>query len=262
MPLRLDMVRLRSSDPVASHSFYRQAFALNDANATDAADTPLNIHGKGQLHIVPGEGIPPASPAFDGYVLGAILQQPTDVDQLLGAAHQQGARMIKPAKKQFFGDYSASFHAPQGAIWKVSAATKKNSATGQASPKPNELLVLLGVEQPQQTATFYQQLGMLTRHDYGDKFIDFQLTERGFRLGLLPRKGLAKDVGVNDEGKGHDGALTLCHHATSREALQALLDAARAAGAGNVLEPHQQDGQWNAGFSDPAGYGWKLTSPV
>ncbi len=103
MPLRLDMVRLRSSDPVASHSFYRQAFALNDANATDAADTPLNIHGKGQLHIVPGEETPPASPTFDGYVLGAILQQPTDVDQLLGAAHQQGARMIKPAKKQFFG---------------------------------------------------------------------------------------------------------------------------------------------------------------
>lgn len=95
MPLRLDMVRLRSSDPVASHSFYRQAFALNDANATDAADTPLNIHGRGQLHIVPGEETPPASPAFDGYVFGAILQQPTDVDQLLGAAHQQGARMIK-----------------------------------------------------------------------------------------------------------------------------------------------------------------------
>ncbi|WP_054820753.1 hypothetical protein [Arthrobacter sp. JCM 19049] len=47
---------------------------------------------------------------------------------------------------------------------------------------------------------------MLTRHDYGDKFIDFQLTEGGFRLGLLPRKGLAKDVGANDEGKGHDGA--------------------------------------------------------
>lgn len=95
MPLRLDMVRLRSSDPVASHSFYRQAFALNDANATDAVDTPLNIHGRGQLHIVPGEETPPASPAFDGYGFGAILQQPADVDQLLGAAHQQGARMIK-----------------------------------------------------------------------------------------------------------------------------------------------------------------------
>ncbi|MDN5913904.1 MAG: VOC family protein [Pseudonocardia sp.] len=262
MALSLDIITLGAPDPEAASAFYTSVFA-----PTTTGDD-LDLHDTGRLALrqvgeLAGEaGTDPATSGFRGYVLSAIVERPDEVEALLEIATANGATVVRPAKKKFFGEFTAVYRAPDGALWKLAAATKKNAAPARAPIKPTETAIYLGVARPTTSKTFYGALGMSVDRDYGDRFIDFTITPGVCRLGLLPRKGLAKDAGVDENGDGFS-AVVLTHTAASRDDLDTLLKAADTAG-GRITVPatHTGDGDRVGHFTDPDGFHWMITAPA
>lgn len=125
-------------------------------------------------------------------------------------------------------------------------------------PKPTETIAILGVDTPQALRDFYTAPGMPADRDYGNKFIDFQLTPGLCRIGLMTRKSLANDAGVDAEGAGFPGGV-FHHHVETREEVNALLAAVERAG-GKIIEVAGEAGEGTGAghFADPAGYLWKV----
>lgn len=266
MPLSIDIVTLGAPQVEAARAFYTSAFS---ATATqDHHLAGLDLHGTGQLALHQIDalatecGTKPATSGFRGYVLASIVNQPAEVKALLDAATANGATVIKPAKKQLFGEFTAVYQAPDGAVWKLAAASKKDTDPVPDPPKPTETAIYLGVANPKASKAFYKTLGMSVNHDYGDKFIDFTIADGKCRLGLLPRKALAKDAGVNEHGDGFT-ALMLTHTVASHDNVDALLAAAIRAGGRVTTAAVQTDrGDYAGQFTDPDGYHWRITTPT
>ncbi|RSN67576.1 VOC family protein [Actinomadura sp. WAC 06369] len=261
MALSIDIITLGVPEVEAAQGFYASAFSCPAPGEGPAAG--LDLHGTGRLAFQPLEamagdtGADPAASGFRGYVLSSIVQRPAEVRALLDAAAARGATVVKPAKKALFGEFTAAYQAPDGAVWKLAAATKKDTAPVPDPPEPTETAVYLGVAKPKASKTFYEKLGMKAEHDYGDKFIDFAVAGGACRLGLLTRKALAGDVGIDQHGDGFSG-LVLTHTVASPGEVDALLDAARSAGA-QVTAPTDQ-GEYAGHFTDPDGHHWKITA--
>ena len=250
MQLALDTITLGVPDAEAAYAFY----------------TAADVHGTGHLTFEPVDelarevGSSPTTTGFRGYVLSSIFSGPSEVEALLAAASDGGAAVIKPAKKQFFGEFAASYRAPDGTVWKLAAASKKDLSPVPDPPVPVETAIYLGVAAPKASKMFYEALGMQADHDYGNKFVDFVVADGASRLGLLPRDGLAKDVGVEAHGDGFTAAV-LTHSVASREEVDALVAAAVSAGGqGSASANLTEQGAYAGYFSDPDGYHWKVTS--
>ncbi|MFJ2521387.1 VOC family protein [Cellulosimicrobium cellulans] len=265
MGLSLDLITLGAADPVAVRRFYTQTFSLPSTGSQPAE--PVDLHGTGRLAVAPVDslatdlGVPASTTGFRGYVLSTIVDQPRDVETLLEVARANEATTVKPAKKQLFGEFTAVYRAPDGALWKIAAAGKKNGSAAASPVRPVESALYLGVASPKASRSFYESLGMLTDRDYGEKFIDFTVGVGASRLGLLPRKALAKDAGVADDGDGFR-AIELTHLAASDHDLETTLAAARNSGAQVTQETSaDSSGAIVARFADPDGYRWRLVAP-
>jgi hypothetical protein len=123
--------------------------------------------------------------------------------------------------------------------------------------KPRISLITLGVRDLERSRRFYQDgLGLPRRDENADGVVFLQL--QGIVLALWPREELANDAGVADDGSGFAG-ISLAHNLDSKQAVDALLDEAVAAGA-SLVKP-AQDVFWGgyAGyFADPDGYLWEI----
>ncbi len=268
MALSLDLIDIGAPRVEAAHAFYSSAFSAVTEDGVD----DLDLHGSGRLavHRVDAPTAEPDVsedvPGFHGCVLSAIVGQPAEVRALLDAATAQGAAVVKPPKKQLFGEYTAVYRAPDGALWKLAASTKKDKGQVPSPPKPTETAVYLGVAEPKTSREFYEALGMSVRHDYGSTFVDFTTTDTGTsRLGLLTRKALAKDIGVEDTGVDGQGdgfpALVLTHTATSPQDVDTLLAAVEPAGGRITAGAARTDrGDYAGGFTDPDGFRWRVTA--
>ncbi|WP_214367041.1 VOC family protein [Pseudonocardia sp. H11422] len=261
MALTLDTITLGASDPQAARAFYTSAFSAG----TIGEDVDLHDTGRLALRRL-GEladevGADPASSGFRGHVLSAIVEGPAEVEGLLRAATANGAATVRPAKKKLFGEFTAVYRAPDGALWKLAAASKKNPGPVATPIKPTETAIYLGVAAPKASKAFYEALGMRVDRDYGDTFVDFTITRGVCRLGLLPRRSLAKDAGVDPDGDGFAGVV-LTHAAGSRDHLDSILKAADAAG-GTVTAgaTRTDDGLHVASFADSDGFHWRITAP-
>ncbi|MFW2542187.1 VOC family protein [Primorskyibacter sp. 2E107] len=116
-------------------------------------------------------------------------------------------------------------------------------------------LITLGVSDMDASAAFYEALGW-TRVDTPDGVIAFDLI--GQALGLYPLDKLAQDMGLAPGDLG-TGAATLSHNLSSREAVDALTDRARAAGATILRPPHEVFwGGYIAYLKDPDGHVWEF----
>ncbi|WP_433697507.1 VOC family protein [Nocardiopsis sp. CA-288880] len=265
MTLSPDIITVGVPDVAAARAFYASAFATT---ADNDRDTALDLHGSGRLalqqidELAAACGAEPATSGFRGCVLSSIVQRPAEVRALLAAATAGGATVVKPARKEFFGEFAAVHRAPDGALWKLAAASKKDTGPVPAVPRPIETAVFLGVARPKASKVFYEALGMAADHDYGDKFVDFAVSAGACRLGLLPRRALAGDAGVDGQGEGFS-ALALTHTAGSREEVDTLLAEADSAG-GRVTAPAvPTDGGGYVGrFTDPDGHHWRVTARV
>ncbi|ABP54662.1 VOC family protein [Salinispora tropica] len=260
-----DTITLGATDAQAAHVFYRSVFSPTAVSHQDER-VELDLHGVARLAVCPVEELAaqahagPAAPNYRGYVLSYIVNQPDEVRSILDAAARQGASVLKPAKKAMFAGFSGAFQAPDGAVWKLTSAKAKATGPAQETPVPNEVGVLLGVAATKSAKSFYAALGMVVDRDYGSKYIDFQPSPAGCRLGLMDGKVLAKDVGTKEDSADFRAA-AFERMVPSPDEVDSLLSAVAAAG-GRVVAPAAKSGSgvYAGYFTDPDGFLWKVTS--
>ncbi len=95
-------------------------------------------------------------------------------------------------------------------------------------------LITLGVDDLNAAAAFYAALGWQKVEDGAPGIVAFDLY--GASLGLYPRADLARDMG-RELPRG-SGSMTLSHNVREKDDIDAVIEAARAAGATILKEPH------------------------
>ncbi|MGW3295911.1 VOC family protein [Streptomyces xiamenensis] len=264
MTLSLDTMGLGVPVVKDARAFYTAAFA---ATAEDRGrQVSLDLHGTGHLALY-GSGAlaaeahtdPAPADGFRGYLMTFVVRWPTEVKNVLLAAVEAGAEVLKPAKKSLFGAFSAVYRAPDGAIWKVAAPNGKDKGQVSRPAVPTETAALLGVSDMAAARSFYQALGMTTDKNY-KHYADFHPGPGACRLGLMPRSTLAKDVGVQESGGDGFRAAVLHRGAGSRAEVESTLETAAGAG-GRIAVAARETGEGYTGhFADPDGFLWKVTA--
>lgn len=115
-------------------------------------------------------------------------------------------------------------------------------------------LITLGVDDLERARAFYAALGW-TAAEAPEGVVAFDLW--GATLALYPRADLARDMG-RDVPRG-SGAVTLACNVRELHEVAEVVEAARAAGAAILREPH--DVFWGghiAYFADPDGHVWEV----
>lgn len=121
--------------------------------------------------------------------------------------------------------------------------------------EPRISLVTLGVADLERAHDFYAALGWRAHTGPEAGVVFFQAG--GMVLGLWSRANLAEDTRVEDSGGW--GGITLAHNVGSPEAVDALLEEARAAGATIAREGAATEwGGYSGLFHDPDGHGWEV----
>ncbi|RSN62149.1 glyoxalase [Actinomadura sp. WAC 06369] len=136
---------------------------------------------------------------FRGFALSLVASQPGNVDALVAAAVDAGATVLKPAAKSFWG-YGGVIQAPDGTICKIASSKKKDSAP--AAPEIDQVALLLGVADVKASKRFYVARGLAVGKSFGGKYAEFDTPSSAVTLALYPRRALAKDTGVGQEGSG------------------------------------------------------------
>ncbi|WP_424528622.1 glyoxalase [Sphaerisporangium viridialbum] len=171
-------ITLEVPDPTAADAFYK-AFGLDPYVNVRASDAPTT--------------------GFRGFALSLVVSQPGNVDAFIGAALDAGATTLRPATKGFWG-YGGVVRAPDGTICKV--ATSKKKDTGPAARHIDQVALLLGVADVKASKRFYVDRGLAVAKSFGGKYVEFDTPSSAVTLALYPRRALAKDTGVSQEGTG------------------------------------------------------------
>ncbi|WP_405143691.1 glyoxalase [Sphaerisporangium sp. NBC_01403] len=171
-------ITLEVPDPTAADDFYK-AFGLDPYMNVRASDAPTT--------------------GFRGFALSLVVSQPGNVDAFIGAALDAGATTLRPATKGFWG-YGGVVRAPDGTICKV--ATSKKKDTGPAARHIDQVALLLGVADVKASKRFYVDRGLAVAKSFGGKYVEFDTPSSAVTLALYPRRALAKDTGVSQEGTG------------------------------------------------------------
>lgn len=139
---------------------------------------------------------------------------------------------------------------------------------------PRLSVLTLGVDDLERAVAFYRDgLGWPTEGIVGTGFehgaVAFFDLEGGMKLALFPRTSLARDMGVADSGQAPSPdasrgpvpctRFSLGHNVRSREEVDGVMDAARAAGA-TILKAAQDTfwGGYAGYFLDPDGHVWEV----
>lgn len=129
--------------------------------------------------------------------------------------------------------------------------------------KPRITVLTLGVDDLERSLAFYRDgLGLPTEGIVGTEFehgaVAFFQLQAGLRLALWPRRDIAHDAGV-PRSEPCPTELTLGHNVGSRAEVDAVMEQARAAGAGIVKEAGDTFWGGYAGyFQDPDGHLWEV----
>jgi hypothetical protein len=117
-------------------------------------------------------------------------------------------------------------------------------------------IVTLGVSDLKKSSEFYQRLGWRPSAASNEEIVFFQAG--GAALALYSRAALAKDANLAAEGQGF-GGITIAYNARNEEEVDAVLDAAEAAGA-RILKPARKAfwGGYSGYFSDPDNFVWEV----
>jgi hypothetical protein len=117
-------------------------------------------------------------------------------------------------------------------------------------------LITLGVTDLDRSRNFYESLGWQRSMPQTEGVVFFQAG--AMVLSLFPRDKLAKDANLSPDGSGFNG-ISLAYNARTRAEVDAVLDAAVAAGA-TLRKPAQEAfwGGYSGYFSDPDGFLWEV----
>lgn len=128
--------------------------------------------------------------------------------------------------------------------------------------RPRITVITLGVDDLERAVAFYRDgLGLATTGIVGTEFehgaVAFFDLQPGLRLALWPRASIAHDAGM-ELSPSAPTELTLGHNVASREAVDAVMASAAAAGARIVKPAHDTFWGGYAGyFQDPDGHLWE-----
>ena len=175
----IDSIAIEVPDPTAAQRFYADAFDLGDRIGLRIAQAPTS--------------------GFRGFTLSLTVSQPANVDNIVDAALDAGASVLKPVAKSFWG-YGGVLKAPDGTIWKVATSAKKD--TGPAGRQVEDVVLLLGVEDVLASKRFYAEHGLAVAKSFGRKYVQFATEGSPVTFALYGRRALAKDAGVAPEGSG------------------------------------------------------------
>lgn len=176
----IESVTLEVSDPTAAERFYADAFGLGQQVCLRVSEAPTS--------------------GFRGFTLNLGVSQPATVNGFVHTALDAGATLLKPPTKQFWGGYSGVVQAPDGTIWKIATASKKD--TGPATRQIDGIALLLGVADVAASKRFYVDRGFAVEKSYGSRFVSFTAPPGAIELVLYRRQGAAKDAGVSPDGTG------------------------------------------------------------
>jgi len=116
-------------------------------------------------------------------------------------------------------------------------------------------VVTLGVSDLERARGFYEALGWTSGSEPGSDVVFFQAG--GMIISLWSRSSLAADSGVADRGGW--GGVTLAHNVGSPEEVDAILTAARVAGATIARDAGRTFwGGYSGVFVDPDGHPWEI----
>ncbi len=122
--------------------------------------------------------------------------------------------------------------------------------------EPRISFVTLGVGDLERAIRFYRDTLGLPKLPSPPSIAFFELGK--LWLALYPRKDLAADAGVAQEGSGFKG-IALAHNVRSPAEVDALLAHAAGGGGKIVRKGHQADwGGYSGYFSDPDGFLWEV----
>ncbi|MER5738284.1 VOC family protein [Streptomyces sp. NPDC002262] len=176
----LTQITLEVTDPAAAEGFY------------GASGLGAHVRLRAAAADVPSEG-------FRGFAVSLTVPSPADVRALVDAAAAAGATVLKAAAKSFWG-YGGVVRAPDGTVWKFASSEKKEK--GPATGRVERVVLLLGTTDMTATKEFYVAHGLTVARSFGRKYVEFAGAEGSVTLALYPRRALAKDVGVPDDGSG------------------------------------------------------------
>ena len=121
--------------------------------------------------------------------------------------------------------------------------------------KQSVSLITLGVSDYERAKAFYEALGWSTTLEIEETAF-FQAN--GVVLVLWAREKLAKDSGIADDGARWSG-ITLAHNVASRQAVDDVIEQARANGGTIAREPSETFYGGYAGiFRDVDGHAWEI----
>jgi len=117
-------------------------------------------------------------------------------------------------------------------------------------------IITLGVADLERSRAFYERLGWRRAMAQSDGIVFFQAG--GMAVALYPRDALAKDANIASDGHGFSG-VTLAYNTRARAEVDAILEAAAAAGA-RIVKPAEEAfwGGYSGYFSDPDGFLWEV----
>jgi predicted lactoylglutathione lyase len=185
----LEYVTLEVDDLAAADRFYTAAFGLGPWVRLRASEAPTS--------------------GFRAFTLSLVMPQPAVVDAVFRDALDAGATSLKPATKQLWGGYSGVVQAPDGTIWKLASAAKKN--TGPITREIDEIVLLLGVADFVASKRFYVDHGLEVTKSVARAYVEFAAPPKHVKLGLYKRRALAKDAGLPPEGSGSHRLLIASH---------------------------------------------------
>jgi catechol 2,3-dioxygenase-like lactoylglutathione lyase family enzyme len=175
----IDHVTLEVTDPEAADVFHTAFLGPHDWLRVRASDAP--------------------AVGFRGFTLSLVVPVPADVDKLVAAAVAAGGKALKPAAKSLWG-YGGVVRDPDGVIWTVASATKKDA--GPATGRIDDVVLQLGVTDVGASKRFHVGRGLEVTRSYGRRYAEFAPPGSPVKLALLKRRALAKAAGVDPEGSG------------------------------------------------------------
>jgi uncharacterized protein len=123
MEPRLSLVTLGVANITRARSFY-QAMGFVASNPTNESVTFFPAGGVvlalfGRRDLAEDATVADGASGFSGVALAHNVRSDAEVEQVLAEAAAAGGRIVKPAKRAFWGGYSGYFADPDGHLWEV-----------------------------------------------------------------------------------------------------------------------------------------------
>ncbi|BCJ75424.1 glyoxalase [Catellatospora sp. IY07-71] len=122
MEQRISLITLGVADVGRARRFYEQlgwrGQEVEETVFFQAGGMAVVLWGRGKLADDGGLD-DRGTDGFGGVALAQNVRSRDEVDQIMAAAEQAGARVTKPAAETFYGGYAAYFTDPDGHVWEI-----------------------------------------------------------------------------------------------------------------------------------------------